>query len=87
MPLRNRNASPKLQYYVKSNKVNNLFFFLTFWLYYAAHGILVPQPGIELTFPTLEVLTTGLPGKPQQSFSIKSDIQPVLKIFPPVYLN
>ena len=59
-------------------KLTIFFFFLTFWLYYTAHGILVPQPGIELTFPTLEVLTTGLPGKPQQSFLIKSDIQPVL---------
>ena len=33
-----------------------------------ACGILAPQPGIELTPPALEgeVLTTGLPGKPQE---------------------
>ena len=32
-----------------------LFFFLIFWTLHAAHGILVPQPGIELVLSAVEV--------------------------------
>ena len=37
-----------------------------FWCFgHEAHGILIPQPGMEPTSPALEseVLTTGPPGK------------------------
>ena len=30
-------------------------FFLTFWLHHSAHEILVPQPGLELAAPAVEV--------------------------------
>ena len=30
-------------------------FFLTFWLHHSAHEILVPQPGLELVAPAVEV--------------------------------
>ena len=41
------------------------FVYLFFWPCCLACGMLVPRPGIE---PTLEVLTTGLPGKSPHGF-------------------